>query len=161
VAMRIPATPTATVTRRTRRPELRVTIFLVDGRASWPSPLRDFRRGSCRALQPAHVVRASPRTWVRIAAQISVLPSARIFALLGVYDRAGARVRLCRPWQMRRTNALRGGRLTAGGFPGQVNDGAQPRAAVPSPQGCDRRALTQVRSPVRANAEAAHCEQPV
>ena len=50
---RIPATPTATVTRRTRRSEAPVTIFLEDGPASWPSPLRDSRTGSCRASPAA------------------------------------------------------------------------------------------------------------
>src|SRR6478752_4167749 len=92
VAMRIPATPTATVTRRTRRLELRVTISLVDGPASWPSPLRDFRRGFCRGLGPAHAARALNRTWVRSEARILVLPSARTV----VCDRAEARVHLGR-----------------------------------------------------------------
>ena len=46
---RIPATPTATVTRRTRRSEAPVTIFLEDGPTNWPSPLQDFRTSSCQA----------------------------------------------------------------------------------------------------------------
>src|SRR5262249_60403683 len=91
VAMRIPATPTAAVTRRTRRPELRVTIFLVDARANWPSPLRDFRRGFCRVLRPARAVRASPRTWIRVAGRISGPALGQILNRPGLCDRSGAR----------------------------------------------------------------------
>src|SRR5262245_19832142 len=67
-----PGYPTATVTRRTRRSEAGVTIFPADGQASWPSPLRDFRRDSFPVLPPARAPQAWAQSWVRPSARISV-----------------------------------------------------------------------------------------
>ena len=58
-----PATPIATVTRRTRRSESPVKFFLTDGRASWPSPVRD-----CRTMPGPPRARVSARAWVSILA---------------------------------------------------------------------------------------------